>query len=62
VVVLRSLEDPAKGAAVCLALLNDSALLSSTLQLDDKEDADELDAVRGQITFMLDAYFDKNAA
>ncbi len=60
VVVLRSLEDPSKGAAVCLALLSDPALLQSTLELDEKEDAEELEAIRGQITFMLDAYFDKS--
>jgi len=61
VVVLRSLEEPAKGAAVCLALLNDSALLCKTLDLDPQEDEEEIEAVRGQITFMLDAYFDKSA-
>jgi len=61
VVVLRTLEDPAKGAAVCMALLTDTQLLCSTLQLDAKEDAEEVEAIRGQITFMLDAYFDKAA-
>lgn len=57
VVVLRTLEDPAKGAAVCLALLSDPALLQSALEPDDEEEAE---GIRGQITFMLDAYFDKS--
>ena len=56
VVVLRTLEDPAKGAAVCLALLSDPALLQSTLEPDEEE----AEGIRGQITFMLDAYFDKS--
>jgi hypothetical protein len=60
VVVLKSLEDPAKGAAICLALLTDEALLQRTLEIEDDADGrEELEAVREQIVFMLDAYFDK---
>jgi hypothetical protein len=57
VVVLKTLEDPSKGATVCLALLSDESLLKSTLDIDDDE---ELEAVRGQIMFMMDSYFDKS--
>ncbi len=60
--MLRSLEDPKKGAAICLALLSDSALLARVFELDmrDADDVEEADAIREQITFMLDAYFNKN--
>lgn len=57
-VVLRSLADPAQGAAVCLALLADETLLRATLELESDED-EEADAARAQMEFMLDAYFDK---
>ena len=35
VVVLKSLEDPAKGAAICLALLTDESLLKKTLEIEE---------------------------
>lgn len=62
IVVLRQLEDSKKGASICLALVSDPALLARTFDLDpsaDPDDAEEAEAIREQITFMLDAYFNK---
>lgn len=57
VVSLNTLEDPKKGAAVCLALYSDPDLFEVTMVPDSKE---ESDAIRGQISYMLDSYFDQN--
>jgi len=56
VVVLRTLEDPSKGVAACMALLSDSHLLRQILEVEDEE---EEEAIRGQINAMLEAYFNE---
>lgn len=59
VMVLRTLDQPDRGAAVCLALLADEALMRDTFEIEAGADGEEeLHAIRGQITAMLDAYFD----
>jgi DNA-binding MarR family transcriptional regulator len=54
VVQLRSLEDPSKGAAACMALLAQPALLD---EICDVESEEEREAIQQQLQLMLQAYF-----